>query len=437
MDKLEFAENAAPNDQPGDDSPVQLLDATILRGFNVYHRDTVIRQTVDIGSLHGMRSGQFGPNFGARFADCFRALRQKVPGDDFSEDFLARLNDPDGVSFEEALLEAIIAIETSFAFERGDLEAIAFRTIESGEAHRQVALIWSSAVMRHSRVAAEIGLGSLVALLPDDLRAAYTTDTDALESTFEAARKEARRRRPPANTAALILAAKQRGIPCESLGGSRLRLGEGSSQHHIFSSAMSKTALWTNRLSDDKRYMRRRLSELGLPVVRQLKVATIEAARQATQRLGGYRVLVRPLDQRTGKGKAPVTTSIDDIDKAFDAVAEPGTGAVVESLPDGNSYNLLVVGGQVIATARLMPPIIEGDGKRTIEQLVHDLNDDSFRDGFRMRKVTVDERLAVYLSGLGNELDDVLAAGEVVALRPHATIATGGVAVDVSDQVHP
>ena len=434
MDKWD---HAAPPSRPPEQAAgaLRLLDSVILRGCNIHHASTVIRQHVDLGNLAGMRSGQLGQTFGERFLDSFQALRQEVPGGDFSTEFVRRLAEPFGVDIEEVLLEAIIAIEASMAFEMGRLDATFFSTVEVTDQRREVSLIWSCISPRVSRAAAEIALAGVVSLLPSNLCSTPALDTEALDKAFATLQRTARRRRPTPTAAALAMAARKAGMPCEIEGGSHLRLGQGAFQYHILAAASAKTSPWVSNIANDKQDAQRRLAEIGLPTRFQIKVDTAEDARGAAERFG-YPVMVTIPGERNTDDTTLIASSMDGVTSAFTKAQEAGSGALVESLIEGNRFVLLVVGNRFTAAARLMPPIVEGDGESTIEQLIEKLNRDPFRDNFRMTKVKTDQRLTTHLQSLGRSLQDVLPTGNVVALRDAATISSGGVAVDVTDQVH-
>lgn len=426
---------SSPNGVP-DTAPVQLLKASLLRGYNIHDDSTVIVQDVDFGCLADLSSNQLGADFAKRFIERFRPLKTKVPGSDIAKNLMARLQAPAGVPFGQLLLEAVLAVETALTFELGYLAPIPFARIEAGTSSGQTMLIWNSNRSRISRNAAKIGLTGLIELLPEEIYPSRDRTREPFERAFETLRRYARRRRMAPTTAALVLAAKQRQIPCEPLGGPRLRVGQGKMQHHVFASVTSNTSFWACRLSGDKRHTNRRLAELGLPVPRQIKVADIGAAEEAAEQLG-YPVVIKPLK---GKKGSAVTAGIrvrGHIGDAFTLAEKAGSGVIVEGFVAGTDHRLLVIGGRFIAATRRLPPTIEGNGKQTIEQLINEMNDDPNRDDFRMMKVRIDPALEGFLAKSGYALGDVPEAERVIALRSTANGSTGGVFSDVTDLVHP
>ena len=83
------------------------------------------------------------------------------------------------------------------------------------------------------------------------------------------------------------------------------------------------------------------------------------------------------------------------------------------------------------------PPAITGVGRSTVEALVDALNADPCRVGFRMFTVAKDAEMERLLTQAGLSMSDVLSEGRKLALRSTANITTGGVPIDVTEQVHP
>ena len=416
MDPLKQNIETAESHHQDQAKPVRLLASSLLRGCNVHHTSTVIRQDVDFGDLAGMQTGLFGPDFAERFVDSFGSLRRSLPGSDFSEAFLQRLHEAPGVPIEEILLETIVAIEAALAFERGRFDVTMFGMFEPGLIPGQVTLCWSSIGRRISRRAAELGLSGVMVLLPPHHRVMPAPDLDALEEAFAMLRRSARRRRPTAAAAALALAARERGMACQIVGGDRLRLGQGAFQRPIVAS-VSPLA---NSFPDDKREFAQRLLEIGLPVPQLTKTGIAAQSSERTEDPDDQILVTLPLRHDDGQT----------------GVIKHRVNSVVEQKTWGHDYSLLVVDGRFVSAVRRLPPIVQGDGKRTIQGLIDDLNLDPFRDDFRMMQIIVDDGLIDHLGSQACRLDEILPAGKVVSLGVGTAVADGGAAIDVTNEIH-
>jgi hypothetical protein len=211
----------------------RLLEGRVLRGCNVYDRSTVFCQRVDLGRFEGSR---IGPELASRFVDRFaRGLRAE---------FLADLDSAAGVPFERALLEAIRAVELAVASAMRRLDTLEFATIvHESDSPRIVELVWECHSGSFSRAAARAGLAGLLELMPTPLPPPDGEPQEDFAGLLRKLQRRARRRQWSSTTAALALAAKQRGIPFEPLAGAHLRLGDGVMQHVVSASASSSATL--------------------------------------------------------------------------------------------------------------------------------------------------------------------------------------------------
>jgi cyanophycin synthetase len=419
--------------KPAFKPPIQLIANDYLMGHNFYHTSSVLRFSVDFGSLADLNSSVAGPDFGKAFIKRFANLKSLMPNNGLQDDFIQQLSSKQGISFPELLLEAILAVENTINFSMHELHAITYAGIEKHSKHTN--LIWSCSQARFSRASAEIALMGVLELLPETLYAPKSGAekfTDALKKL----QSEARKRRLSPSTAVLKLAAQKRGIPCESFGRQHIRLGHGNLQQQLYASMTSTTSTAAQKVCADKRLTNRRLKELRLPAPEQVRAHTLEEAYAAAEKLG-YPVVIKPLQSKKDVGTSARLTTQKDIEYAFNHAQKTNPGAiVVESFYPGHEYRLLVVGGKFVAALERHPPAIVGDGKSTVEQLIDNLNADTWRDGFRLHKIKKDEEIHHHLKKAGVTMNDILKPNTKLVLRATAAISSGGLVIDVTDQVH-
>lgn len=419
--------------------PMRPLGSAILRGCNVHHTATVIRQNVDLGGLAGMHTDEAGPDFASRFLDRFVEMRRLLPDSAMPESFVKRLRSPGGVPFAEVLLEAILCVETAIAFRRHDLDPIGFSAVLPTASPRHIVLVWECRLPRISRKAAELGLAGCIELLPEVLQRRGRERREDFATALARFEGHGGWAEVSTTTAVLALAAKRRGLPCEALSGPYLRLGQGASQRLIYASVTEHTSLAASQLARNKHRTYRRLAEMHIPVARQIRVATQAEALAAASSLG-YPVVIKPLNQKQAAGVSVGIMSPNDVSAAFERATQAsqrvGQRVVVEAFVPGNAHRLLVVGGRFVAALKITAPTITGDGQRTIADLIQELNSDPLRNGVRLFKVPVDDALASDVALAGYALDDVLAKDKTIPLRAAANVAIGGLHSDVTDSVH-
>jgi cyanophycin synthetase len=244
------------------------------------------------------------------------------------------------------------------------------------------------------------------------------------------------------STQAIVDEAISRDIPWLRLDEhSLVQLGQGIYQRRIRATMTSATPVIGTDIASNKALTAKLLTAAGLPVPGTTVVREVEDAVKAARRLG-HPVVVKPVDGNHGRGVGLDLGDDDAVRDAFDAAraAAKRGGVVVERFVPGADHRLLVVGGRLVAAARRTPAHVVGDGAHTVAELVEIENADP-RRGIGHEKVLtrikLDDKAAALVAEQGFGLDDVPPRGTVVTLTRTANMSTGGIAEDVTEQVHP
>ena len=242
------------------------------------------------------------------------------------------------------------------------------------------------------------------------------------------------------STGSIVDAAVARGIPFRRLTeGSLVQFGWGSKQRRIQAAEVDSSSAIAESIAQDKELTKRLLHAAGVPVPLGRPVEDAEDAWIAAQEIG-LPVVVKPRDGNQGKGVTVNVSTQEDITAAFENAARFRDDVMVERYLPGSDYRLLVVGDRLVAAARREPPLVTGDGRHTVRQLVDRVNADPRRgDGHAtsLTKIRFDEVALGRLKEQGYDADSVPAKGARVILRNNANLSTGGTATDVTDDVHP
>lgn len=408
----------------------------LFSGANRYHGSTVIALQLDLGTSDGVTTAQLSPKFALRFLERFQFLPSFLPNNGISDDFIAAMHSSGEASVDlpQVLLEAILAVEHSVSFAQHDLGAIAFAAIDrDGDLPL---LVWETSRPRISRQSAEIALSGVNELLNRNPGDDNVGDENPFAEALGTLRDRVKRKRLAPSTAVISLEAKNRGIPCQTLGRQHLLLGEGRLQHHFYASMTDSTSMAAQKICADKRQTNRRLSDLRLPTPSQMKVGTPDSALEAAGNIG-FPVVVKPVRGKKGRGISVGLNQLDEIGPAFELAHKSGADVLIEKFVPGFDYRLLVIGGSFVAAVHRLPPSIIGDGQSTVETLIDAENENPYRDGFRGFKIVLDGEVMRHLSLAGLSLEDVPQQGLTVCLRTAANVSTGGLPIDVTDQVHP
>ncbi|HMO44678.1 MAG TPA: cyanophycin synthetase [Rubrivivax sp.] len=240
------------------------------------------------------------------------------------------------------------------------------------------------------------------------------------------------------STGSIVNAAIARGIPYRRLtDGSLVQFGWGAKQRRIQAAEVDTTSAVAESIAQDKDLTKTLLQAAGVPVPIGRPVRDADDAWAAAERIG-LPVVVKPQDGNQGKGVTVNVVTREQLDAAYKAAAAIGAVMVEKYLPGGD-YRLLVVGKKLVAAARRDPPLVIGDGKATVRELVERVNADPKRgDGHAtsLTKIRFDDIAIARLQAQGLQPESVPAKGERVLLRNNANLSTGGTATDVTDDVH-
>ena len=243
------------------------------------------------------------------------------------------------------------------------------------------------------------------------------------------------------STENIVREAEIRGIPWMQLGARALiQLGYGVYQKRIQATLSSRTGILGVELACDKEGTKRVLRDSGVPVPRGTVIYYLDELERAIDDVGGYPIVIKPLDGNHGRGITININSWDLAEDAYDAAKEVSKGVIVERYYTGRDHRVLVVGGKVVAVAERVPAHVVGDGRSTIAELIEETNRDPRRgDGHAniLTRIELDRTSWELLERQGYDLDTILEPGEICYLRATANLSTGGIAIDRTDQIHP
>ena len=242
------------------------------------------------------------------------------------------------------------------------------------------------------------------------------------------------------STGSIVRAALRRGIPCRRLNEQSLvQIGNGSQQHRILAAETDRTSAIAEQIAQDKHLTKQLLEAVGAPVPGGREVASADDAWEAAQEIG-LPVVVKPRDGNQGRGVAVNLQTRAQVIAAYDSASQRYERMIVEEYAPGADYRLLIIDGRLVAAARREPPLVIGDGRSTVAQLVDVTNQDPRRGedhATPLSKIPLDTIALAVLTEQGLSPASVPAAGQLVLLRRNANLSTGGAAADVTDLVHP
>ncbi len=242
------------------------------------------------------------------------------------------------------------------------------------------------------------------------------------------------------STMAIYQAAKKRGIPVKHLdtSGSILQLGTGKHLKLVEATITSQTSSVGVDIACDKTMTKKILEKSGISVPIGRIAKTEEQALEIAKEIGTP-VVVKPCDGNQGKGVTLNLETETEIRSAFKLAENYSNKIIVERHITGKHYRILVINDEVVAVSERLPAHIVGDGIHTIKELIDIENQNPLRGEDHdkpLTKIKVDPVVFMVLARKNMTINYIPKKQEKVFLRENANISTGGIAIDVTDQIH-
>jgi cyanophycin synthetase len=243
-----------------------------------------------------------------------------------------------------------------------------------------------------------------------------------------------------ATTDVLVREAENRGIPWTHLESCDLfQLGYGKYQKRVQAALTSHGSVLGVELACNKQQTKKILDRMGVPVPLGVVIYAFRELEETINRLGGYPVVIKPLDGNHGRGITINVQSWEHAEVAYDHARDVSSGVIVEHFYQGRDHRILVVNHKVVAVAERVPAHVVGNGIETIATLVEQENQDIRRgEGHdnMLTHIELDDATDEMLNRQGFTLDTILSPDQVCYLRATANLSTGGIAIDRTDEIH-
>ncbi|MCB1071698.1 MAG: glutamate--cysteine ligase [Chlamydiia bacterium] len=199
----------------------------------------------------------------------------------------------------------------------------------------------------------------------------------------------------------------------------------------------SKDSYITSHLLENKEITKKLLFEKGFNVPIGKTYSTIDAALADYSDYEKKKIVVKPKSTNFGLGVYFIDPKKKkDYVFAVENAFYHGNSIIVEDFCLGEEFRFLIIDNQVIGVAKRDPANVIGDGKQTIQALVHEKNHDPFyyRDPKCRIHLGRDEKAMLRMQKL--TIQSVPKKGRKVYLRHNSNVSTGGDALDMTDHIH-
>ncbi|MFZ3172506.1 MAG: cyanophycin synthetase [Carboxydocellales bacterium] len=402
---------------------MQLIESKYYPGKNVYCFQPVIKGKISLGQWTGMYSDELGD-----FSDRLIALLPGLAGHHCSRGF------PGG--FLERIKEGTYLghVVEHIALELLNLAGLKVnygKTLATSQPEIYEVIVESPV--------GEAGVAALqyACLLVQQLLHRQSVEVEQL---VKRVRRQIRQGDLGPSTKAIVEAAKSRGIPVIRLNNrSLVQLGYGKYLKRIQAALTDLSSSVAVDISCDKALTKELLTEAGLPVPRGALVNNLVDAKAITQEIG-FPVAIKPQDGNQGRGVCLNLNNLGEVERAIILAQEVNPNFIVEKYIPGRHYRGLVIGKKLVAVAERFPAFVIGNGRQNIWELIEQANAHPWRGEEHekpLTKIVVDSRVLGCLAKQGLTVENIPAEGRQIFLRENANLSTGGVAVDVTEQVCP
>ncbi len=241
----------------------------------------------------------------------------------------------------------------------------------------------------------------------------------------------------------LVEAAGARGIVVADRSGDwgidavELSLG-GRSELVLKGRVFSSLGAVADRICDHKHAAKAVLAELGIPAPRGILFRDPERERPVIDAfwVDGAAHACKPVDGTEGRGVRLGLSERAELSAHWETWRTEYEAFVLEEEVSGEDLRVQAIGGRIVAACTRRPAYVTGDGARSVGELI-EARRAVIRGQNPQNRLEVDADTLSWLERAGRTLESVPAAGEEVRLKTISNMSVGGVAVDVTDRIHP
>jgi hypothetical protein len=184
---------------------------------------------------------------------------------------------------------------------------------------------------------------------------------------------------------------------------------------------------------DDKYTLKEKLESEYIPVPHGKSVTSYKEAVTVFNTLRKP-VIIKPRLGSRGRHTTTHITTEKDLRVAFESAQRLCRFVIIEEHLLGSVYRGTLVGDEVVGVLRGDPPRITGTGSDTIRELI-DLK--NAQKDTRIKDVTINEQLELFLGRLGYTLETVLEKDLSIDLSEKIGISYGGSSKEMLPETHP
>lgn len=186
---------------------------------------------------------------------------------------------------------------------------------------------------------------------------------------------------------------------------------------------------------DHKAVTRKLLDQAGLRVPAQTVVGSDTENRAFLQCY--QHIVVKPAHGEQGNGVSVDITTEADLNKAIEYARRFSGPVLLEEFVKGEDLRVIVIAEEVVAAAVRRPPMISGDGERSILELIKAQSQQREQATGGESHIPLDAETERCVNENGYTMSDILPRGKSLTVRKTDNVHTGATIEDTTDQLHP
>ncbi len=230
-------------------------------------------------------------------------------------------------------------------------------------------------------------------------------------------------------TRGIIREALKRGIQVRQINDDIYELSLGGQIMNCDGSLSEKTSAIMQEICKNQKYFFKMLERLDIPYpvsefhIHQTKIESFLVKHK--------KVVLKTLRKRI--------TSQDIIDnktlhKQFSRIRQCSNEVLIQESKEGSIYRVLTMKYKVVAVVETQPPVIIGNGKLTVAQLIKKLSRRKQAASEGVNKIPMDSKTRAFVARQGYTFESILEKGKTLQVRKKSSYYTGGTMKDVTSQ---
>lgn len=399
---------------------MKIINHKVFDGRNIYSHKKCIRVDVDLQGYSEIPSNKI-PNFNSKLLDILPELKTHRCGIDEEGGFVIRLNE--GTYLAHICEHMILAIQNRLGLD-----------VAYGKAREISGDIYYMIFQYEYKITAL----EVLRLAVDTINSIINNEDVNFLNRFKLIEDILSEEIIGPSTKAIKDAAIKYGLPVSQLGDSGFyQIGYGKQSRIIEATIGSKTSCVGTDIACDKALTKELLMNQNIPVADGGMIYNIINLLREGERIG-YPLVIKPRYGSKGDGVIVNITTEKELVKAYNNLKDKYNELIIEKYIVGNDYRVCLVDYKVIAVSLRVPPMVIGNGKDNIKELIRKLNQDPKRGYDHEKQLTmvkIDSELLRCLKGQGISLLSIPSEGEKISLRENANLSTGGMAIDCTDKI--